>query len=150
MGIALIVAVSMREKTQGATIAPAVRPGGSKLVERAKEKLNLSTKQTTEIKAAVAADKTTLVSLVSRLRTARVGLRDAIWAPDSTETSVRSAAAQVAVIEADMAAERFALHSKIAPILTPTQRQKIQELQSKLDELIDQTLAKWGERAPKP
>ena len=115
-------------------------------LQRAKEKLGLTDEQVTKIKSELKVEKSTLSDLLSRLHEARVGLREAIQATDANETSVRAASAKVAVVEADLAVERLKLYGRIGPILTPEQREKVMEFQTRLDDLLDNRLNHLGER----
>ena len=115
-------------------------------LQRAKEKLGLTEEQVTKIKSELKAEKDTLSELLTRLREARVGLREAIQATDANETSIRAASAKVAAVEADLAVERLKLHGRISPILTPEQHEKITDFQTRLDEFLDNRLNHLGER----
>src|SRR5215469_14694113 len=106
-------------------------------LEKAKEKLGLTDEQVTEIKTQFAGEKDTLKGLLTKWHDARVGLREAIQAPDATESSVRVASAKVASVEADLAVERLKLFSKISPILTSDQREKVKEFQFRIEEFLD-------------
>jgi len=127
--------------------APAQRPLRGRLLERAKEKLGLTDDQIAQIKAELAPEKQNLQNLLTRLHEVRVGLRNAIQAPDATEASVRVAAAKVASVEADFAVERLKLHGKISPILTAGQRQKLGQFQARVDEFVDGAINRIGERS---
>jgi Spy/CpxP family protein refolding chaperone len=116
------------------------------LLERAKEKLGLSDTQVAQIKGVFKADKDNLTGLLTRWHEARAGLRSAIQAADATETSVRAASAKVAAVEADLAVERLALFGKISPILTGEQREKLGELQARVDDFVDGLIHRLGER----
>ena len=122
------------------------RFGGGQLLERAKEKLGLSDEQVEQIKTAVKGEKENIVGLVTRLRDARVELRDAIQAKDATEDSVRAAAAKVAVVEADMAVQRLKLSREINPILNDEQKAKFAELQAHIDGLIESGIGRMREK----
>jgi len=115
------------------------------LLERAKEKLGLSDEQLAKIKAELGSEKDTLHALISALHTARVGLREAIQAPDANETSVRAASAKVSVAEADLAVERLKLYGKISPILTEEQREEVKVFQGKIDDFFDTAINRIGE-----
>ena len=123
------------------------RFGGGQMLERAKEKLGLSDEQSEQIKAAVKDERENIVGLITRLRAARVELRDAIQAKDATEDSVRAAAAKVAAVEADMAVQRLKLSREISPILTEEQQAKFAELQSHIDGLIESGIGRMREKA---
>jgi Spy/CpxP family protein refolding chaperone len=132
-------------KTHAAEATPAQGFRGE-FLERAKEKLGLTDEQVTEIKTQLAGEKETLKSLLTKWHDARMGLREAIQASDATESSVRVASAKVAAVEADLAVERLKLFSKIGPILTADQREKVKEFQSKIDDFLDHAINRIGER----
>ncbi len=115
-------------------------------LERAKEKLGLTDEQVNEIKTQLAGEKEILKSLLTKWHDARVGLREAIQAPDATESSVRVASAKVAAIEADLAVERLKIFSKLSPILTSDQREKVKEFQTRIDDFLDNAITRIGER----
>lgn len=121
-------------------------PFRGQLLERAKEKLNLADDQVAKIKDAINAEKEPMKNLTLRLYVARRDLGDAISAPNATEASVRAASAKVAAVESDLAVERMKLRARINPILTNDQRQKLKELQSKLDEFVDSLVSHLGDR----
>jgi Spy/CpxP family protein refolding chaperone len=132
-------------KTQ-ATETNGVHRFRGQLLEKAREKLGLTDEQVTEIKTQLAGEKDTLKSLLTKWHDARLGLREAIQAPDASESSVRVAAAKVASVEADLAVERLKLFSKISPILTSDQREKVKEFQSKIDDFLDSAINRIGDR----
>ncbi len=121
------------------------RGGRGQIVERIKEKLDLSDDQVEKIKAELATEKETLVSLATKVHEAKVALREAIQASGATEASVRQAAAKVSTAEADMAVERFKLYGKISPILTNEQQQKLKELMGRVDEFLDNAINRMGQ-----
>jgi Spy/CpxP family protein refolding chaperone len=118
----------------------------AQLLEKAKEKLGLTDEQVTEIKTQLAGEKDALKGLLTKWHDARVSLREAIQAPDATESSVRVASAKVASVEADLAVEGLKLFSKISPILTSDQREKAKEFQSKIDDFLDNAINRIGDR----
>jgi Spy/CpxP family protein refolding chaperone len=122
------------------------RAGHGRLMERAKEKLGLTDEQVTKIKTELKGEKETLKGLISKLHDARVGLREAIQASDANESSVRSASAKVAGVEADLAVERLKIHGKISPILTPEQLEKVREFQARLDDFLYNAINHLGDR----
>jgi Spy/CpxP family protein refolding chaperone len=132
--------------SRAANPAASQGPFRGRLLERAKEKLGLSADQVTQIRAAFKADKDNLASLLVRLHDARTGLRSAIQASDATEASVRAASAKVAAVEADLAVERFKLFGKINSLLTGDQREKLSEMQSRLDDFVDGIISRIGGR----
>ncbi len=116
------------------------------LLERAKEKLGLTDDQIAKIKTEVAGEKDTIKDLITKWHDARLGLRQAIQAPDASEASVRAASAKVAAAEADLAVERFKLYGKITPLLTEDQRAKVKQLQGKIDDFMDNAISRLGDR----
>jgi Spy/CpxP family protein refolding chaperone len=116
------------------------------MLERAKERLGLTDEQIARIKDELKADKDTLKDIVSRLHEARTGLRSAIQSADATEATVRAASAKVAAVEADLAIERMKLHSRISPILTDEQKEKVKAFQSRIDEFVDGLVNRMGDR----
>ena len=120
--------------------AAARHPLGARLLERAREKLDLTDEQVRQIKAALKSEKGNLVGLMSRMRQARLELRGAIQSPDASEDSVRAAAAKVAAVQSDVAVERMKLFRQIRPILTEEQRARLHEMQSRLDGAVDRAL----------
>jgi len=128
--------------------ADAATPRGAlhrRFLERAKEKLGLTDDQVARIQTALMADKEILKDLLTRLYDARTGLRGAIQSPEASEALVRAASAKVAAAEADLAVERLKLHGKIYPILTPEQRKKVNEFQSRIDNAADGIISHIGE-----
>jgi Spy/CpxP family protein refolding chaperone len=116
------------------------------LLERAKEKLGLTDDQIARIRSELSVDKDTIKALISRLHQAKTALREAIQASDATESSVRAASTTVASVEADIAVERMKLHSRISPILTDDQKEKIKAFQSKIDDFVDGLVNRIGDR----
>jgi Spy/CpxP family protein refolding chaperone len=124
--------------------APASPRG--RIFQRIAEKLNLTDGQKAQIKTVLSSEKDALVPLLGQMHDARKALRSAIHASDANETSVRAAAARVAAVEGDLAVERMKIYGKIAPILTDEQRQKIADFEQRADNLVDDVIARIGER----
>jgi Spy/CpxP family protein refolding chaperone len=118
----------------------------ARILQRVKEKLELTPDQAARIKSVIGGEKETLLGLISRLRDARVSLREAIQAPNANETTVRAASARVAVVEADLAVERLRLFGQISSILSAEQRGELKEIQARIDELIDNRIGQIGAR----
>jgi Spy/CpxP family protein refolding chaperone len=125
--------------------ATAPRPGRGLLLGRLR-KLGLTHEQVTTIKGDLAADRTTLTTLLSSLHDARINLRETIRKPGATEEDIRAASARVAGVEADLAVERARLYGKISPVLTPEQLAKMDELQQRADDMVDGAIAGFGRR----
>jgi Spy/CpxP family protein refolding chaperone len=133
-------------EAQVADKTSATDAGRGRLLERVKQKLDLTDEQAAQIKAVLKADKDNLTTQLTRLHDARMALRSAIQAPDATEASVRAASAKVAAVEADLAVERLRLHGKISPILTDEQREKLSQLQTRADDFVDRLIDRVNER----
>ena len=125
--------------------ATGARPGRGQILQRIAQKLSLTDDQKTQIKSVWAGEKDTVTALIGQWHDARKNLRDAIHASDANETTVRDAAAKVAVVEADLAVERLKLYSKIAPILTGEQRRKIAAFEQRVDDRISDAIARLSE-----
>lgn len=113
-----------------------------RFLQRAREKLDLTDDQTAQIKAVIRADKENLTGIRTRMREARVNLRQTIRASDASEASVRTASSKVAAIEAEMAVERMKLFARIAPILTGEQRAKLADMEQHVNEFADSAIAR--------
>jgi Spy/CpxP family protein refolding chaperone len=122
-------------------------PARQQWLERARERLGLTDEQVAQIKTALQGEAGTAKDLIARLHDARTGLREAIHSADGSEAAVRTAAAKVAAVEADLAVERFKLYGKIRPILTAEQRDQVKQVQSKLDDFLDGAILRLSERA---
>ena len=122
------------------------RFGRGRFLERAKEKLGLSSDQVSQIKGVLSADKDKLTALLSAWHDARVDLRGQIQKPGASENDIRTAAAKVAAVEADLAVERARLYGKISPILTPDQLTKVNEFQQRMDDFVDGAIMVFGKR----
>lgn len=127
------------EKSGGPTA-----PMRGKILQRLADRLELTADQRTQIKTILEGEQDNLKPLLTSLHDARTNLRAAIHAADANETSVRAASAKVASAEADLAVERLKISGKIAPIVTAGQRQKISELEARVDEFASHARARLG------
>jgi Spy/CpxP family protein refolding chaperone len=124
----------------------APRLGHGLFMGRLRSQLGLTHEQVTTIKGDLAADRTTLTTLLTALHDARISLRETIRKPGATEEDIRAASARVASVEADFAVERAKLYGKISPVLTPDQLAKMDELQQRADDMVDGAIAGFGRR----
>ena len=120
-------------------------PAGANVWARIVQKLELNADQQAQIRGQFMEEKDHLHAVLERLHTARLSLRDAIHATDASESSVRTAAAQVAAAEADLAVERLKFYRGINPVLNPAQREKLATMEQHLDELVDSAVARLGD-----
>lgn len=149
----LIITLAAAVAVGGFTVlnARAATAGGGRLrsgpiAQRVAAHLNLSDSQKSQIKAELKSEKDTLARLFTQLHETRKGLREAVRAQDATEATVRAAAAKVAAVESDLAVERLKLHGKIAPVLTTDQREKLGEIEARIDDFVTDALGRLGER----
>jgi len=102
--------------------------------------LNLSEDQKAQVKAIFDEEHTKIAPLAETSMKAHRALGGAIHAPTFDESAVRSAAAQAAVVESDLAVERARLASRIRGVLSPDQ-------QKQMDALRQQSLERMQGRA---
>ena len=84
--------------------------------------------------------------MIREVVTERRALRDAIRAESFDESAIRSQAAKVAGLEADLAVQRAHVAHDIRAVLTPEQLQKLKELQVNADVRVDRALARVAKR----
>ena len=142
---AAIIAGGFIFSTSLAADNPEASPLRGQMFQRLAERLDLTADQKAQIKTILADEKDALKSLLGQLHDARTVLREAIQAGDANESSVRAASAKAASVEADMAVERMKLFSKISPVLTAEQRQKIDGFAQRADDFADSLIARLGE-----
>ncbi len=92
------------------------------------QKLGLSDDQTAQVQAVFANHKAELSAEMTRMKTAKSALFDAIHADSFDESAVRAAAANVAAVEADLAVTHAKAASEVKSILTPDQQAKAKEM----------------------
>jgi Spy/CpxP family protein refolding chaperone len=131
--------------TYQAHAAPTDRPGRGAILQHAIKQLDLKQEQIDKIKAALRAEKATLVPLIKNWHESRKALREAIHAPGATEATVREAAKKEAAVESDLAVERLKLSVAIMPILTEEQIEKVKQFEGKADEAIIGVLKRISE-----
>lgn len=125
--------------------APGDRPARGQILQHIVKELELTPDQIDKIKAALRAQKETLVPLVKGLHESRTVLRNAIHEKTASEATVREAASKVAALESDLAVERMKLSAKISPILTEEQINKVKQFEAKADDAIFGILKRLGE-----
>jgi Spy/CpxP family protein refolding chaperone len=126
--------------------ADTAAPAHGRFLQRIAQRLNLTDDQKAQIKAVFRAEKSTVINLRTQLLAVRENLRATIQAPDTNETAVRAASAQVAVVEANLAVERMKIFAKIAPILTDEQRQQLSDLEQRVDAFRESAINRMGDR----
>ncbi len=131
----LLSALALLSCTAGLSAQPAEHrssdhPSFRMEAKALRKELNLSKSQMERIKKEFASLKEPMKAQSQRLREARTTLRTAIQS-GATETEIRNAAATIGTIEGDLAMVRATLFSRIKPILTPEQLEKLKQLQER-------------------
>ena len=108
--------------------------------------LNLSDAQQQQVRDIMQRDRDSMRSTMQRLDQAMQAQRDAINQVPVNEQAGRAAAAQVALVQADVAVAQARVHADIWNILTPEQQTKAKELEQQA-----QTRARERQqRTPRP
>jgi Spy/CpxP family protein refolding chaperone len=116
------------------------------LLEKAKEKLGITDEQAAKIKSELASQKDSIADVMHRLHAARTELNDLVQKDNSSEQSIREAAAKVGAIEAEAAVLRAKLHKQINGVLTSEQQTKLKEARKNLSQVVDRIIDRVGER----
>jgi len=101
---------------------------------RALSKLDLSAEQRSQIRERFEAAQTEIRPLFEALAVAREALHEWVHAAAPEESTIRSAAAEVARIEADLAVARSRVHQQIREVLTEEQRAELDQMKSEMRE----------------
>ena len=91
--------------------------------------LDLSDAQKQQVRDITQRDRDAMRSTMQRLEQAMQAQREAITQVPVNEQAVRAAAAQVALVQADLAVAQARVHADIWNILTPEQQTKAKELE---------------------
>jgi protein CpxP len=94
------------------------------------ERLDLSEEQRAQVRAMSEQHREATLDMRAQLRDARRALREAINAEDSDETTIRSAAAAVAAVEADLAVARAQHRKAFEALLTPEQLEQLKQMKN--------------------
>jgi protein CpxP len=70
----------------------------------------------------------------------RRALRDVVQTSPLNESAIRTQAARVAQVQADLAVQRAQVASRVRAVLTPEQQAKLKEMQAQRDTKIDERL----------
>ena len=108
--------------------------------------VGLSDEQKAEVKDILTQNRTLLEPIRKQLVTERRALRNLIQSGSSDEAAIRSQAASVANLQADLAVERAKVYQAILPVLNPDQIQKLKDFQEERDRKVDNFLSRIGER----
>lgn len=95
------------------------------------ERLSLTDAQKDQVKAILDAHRNDLQAVGQRMGTARRGMEGAIAADSVDETAIRTRAAEVAAVEADMAVLRARVRAEVVQILTADQLSALKDLRAR-------------------
>jgi protein CpxP len=93
--------------------------------------VGLSDEQKVVVKDILTQSRTGLEPVLKQLVTERRALRNLIQSESFDEAAIRSQAASVANLQADLAVERAKVYQAVLKVLTPEQIQKLKEFQEK-------------------
>jgi protein CpxP len=108
--------------------------------------VGLSDEQKAEVKDILTQNRALLEPILKHLVAERRALRNLIQSGSSDETAIRTQAASVAKLQADLAVERAKVYQAVLKILTPEQTQKLKDFQEERDRKVDNFLSRIGER----
>jgi protein CpxP len=103
-------------------------PGPGERMRMIAEQLDLSEEQRAQVRELAEQHRESTRALRDQMRDARRALGEAIHAEDSNETSIRSASAAVAALEADIAVARAAHRKEFEALLTPEQLEELGQM----------------------
>ena len=110
-----------------------------------RSQLNITEGQRTQIQGVVKSHKPEIAAQLEKGRDARRAMRDAVEAhgPDSAETmKATDAVADSARARALLVAK---ISSEVSPILTSEQREQVKATRSRIEDSVDELIAKFGE-----
>jgi protein CpxP len=111
-------------------------PGG--ILGPAFQRLDLTDAQKTRLKEIVDSHRDELRTLADRMRTAHQALDTATTADSFDEATVRTRAAEVAAIDADLAVMRARVFNEAYQILTPDQQKQFKQLRAEIQQRMQE------------
>ncbi len=108
--------------------------------------LDLTSAQRDQMRSITQNHRTEFQSLAERMRTARQGLAAATTSQNLDEAAIRSAAAQLAEVQADAAVLRARVRQELWNALTPEQQQKATALRTEREQRQQQRRERLQER----
>ncbi len=112
--------------------------------------LGLSEKQKSQIKDIFAKSRPQAKPLLDKLVTEKRALRTLVQSGTADESAIRSQAAKVAGIEADLAVRRAQVSKQVRALLTPDQIAKFNAMQKERDSHFDEFRGRMDERFDRP
>lgn len=107
---------------------------------RAFKEVGVNDAQKEQIRGIMREQRPQLRPLVKQIVQERRALRNAIQTSPVNEPAIRTQAARLAQVQADLAVKRAYIADRIRAILTPEQQTKLKELQTQRDARIDERL----------
>lgn len=114
------------------------------------DRLGLTDAQKTQVKSIVESHRAAWKALADRAFQAHQALNAAIDADTVDEGAIRSAAAGVAAVDADMAVARAHARAEIFQVLTPDQQAQAKQLQAQRQQRMDQMRQRMQNRPGRP
>jgi protein CpxP len=108
--------------------------GGAPLAPMFLGRLNLSDTQKEQVKAILEGRRDEHRATVEKSRAAHRALNEAVTAETFNEGLVRTRAAELAAVEADMSVARAHVFAQVFQILTPEQKAQVKEMQERRTE----------------
>lgn len=111
-------------------------------------RLGLTDAQRTEVRSIAEKHAEELKAIADRAMTARRALEAAVTGEAVDEGLIRARAAELALVEADMAVARAGLHAEVFRVLTPEQQTQARELRTQMQERVENRRERMRERRP--
>lgn len=111
--------------------------------------LSLTEAQRTQVQQLVQKHREGSRALMESMGKAREAQRQAMDAIPINESAIRSAAAAVAEVEADLAVQRAQLQNEIFNLLTPDQQQQLQKIRADREARMKERMQQRSQRSPR-
>lgn len=111
-------------------------------------RLGLTDAQRTEVRSIAQSHAEELRAIADRALTARRTLDAAVTGETVDEGLIRARAAELAMVEADMAVARARVHAEVFRVLTPEQQTQARQLRSQMQERFESRRERMRERRP--
>jgi protein CpxP len=113
------------------------------------QRLDLSDAQKEQVKSIVDSHRDEMRTLGDKAMKAHQALDAAIAGDTFDESTVRTKAAEVANIEADMAVMRARVHNEVFQLLTPDQQKTLKEFQANMQQRMQERAGRGANRPPR-
>ncbi len=125
---------------------PGHRGGPMGAALRVLRQLDLDESQREQVRAVMEGYQPQLRALTEQLRPAHQALRETVTAEIPDEALIRERSAGVAAVEVELAVLRARIHTDVYQLLTPEQRQRAEELKTRMAERRAERLTRFRER----